>query len=100
MKLSGAKIQLFGVLLASLLLLGNGAIAQARESPAAQKHQTQTAQPPRLSAGEAANIAQSATGAKVLAVNFRRGYYRVKLLRSSGVIFMVRVDANTGRMSR
>ncbi len=100
MKLSGAKTQLFGVLFASLLLLGSGAIAQARDSLAVQKRQAQTAQTPRLSAGEAANIAQSATGAKVLAVNFRRSYYRVKLLRSNGVIFMVRVDANTGRISR
>ncbi len=103
-KTVGAKTQLFGALCASFLLLGIGATGQARAEPVApkvvQKRQTQTAQPPRISAGEAANIAQSATAANVLAVKFRRGHYRVKLLRSNGVIIMVKVDANTGRVSR
>ncbi len=85
---------------ASLLLLVIGVSVQARDYPEANNRQTQTAKPARISAGQAANIAQSATGAKVLAVTFRRGYYRVKLLRNNGVILTVKVNADTGRMSR
>lgn len=85
---------------ASLLLPGIGVSVQARDYPEANKRQTQTAKSARISAGQAANIAHSATGAKVLAVSFRRGYYRVKLLRDNGVILMVKVNADTGRMSR
>ncbi len=87
---------------ASLLLLGIGVSVQARDYPAAEanKRQTQTAKPARISAGQAANIAQSATQAKVLAVTFRRRYYRVKLLRSDGVILTVKVNAVTGKVSR
>ncbi|MGI9293590.1 MAG: PepSY domain-containing protein [Pseudomonadales bacterium] len=96
-----AKRRLFGVLLATLLLLGSGVGVQARDYPDSRsKRQPQSAKPARISAGQAANIAQSATGAKVLAVKFQRGYYRVKLLRSNGVVFSARVDAYNGRIRR
>lgn len=85
---------------ASLLLSGIGTDVQARDYPEVNNRQPLTAKPVRISAGQAANIAQSATGAKVLAVTFRRGYYRVKLLRNNGVILTVKVNADTGRMSR
>lgn len=93
--------RLLGALIASLLLVGGSVGAQARDYPDARgKRQAQAAKPARISAGQAANIAQAATGAKVLAVKFQRGYYRVKLLRSNGVVFSVLVDAYTGRLSR
>ena len=96
-----AKKRLFGALLATFLLVGSSVGVQARDYPDARsKRQTQAAKPARISAGKAANIAQSATGAKVLAVKFQRGYYRVKLLRGNGVVFSVRVDAYNGRISR
>lgn len=95
-----AKKRLVGALLAVSLLLGGGVGVQARDYPEAGKRHAQAKKPARISAGQAANIAQSATGAKVLAVKFRRGYYTVKLLRSNGVVFSVRVDAYTGRVSR
>lgn len=95
------KKRLFGALLATLLLVGSVGVQAARDYPDANgKRQAQSAKPARISAGQAANIAQSATGAKVLAVKFQRGYYRVKLLRSNGVVFSVRVDAYSGRVSR
>lgn len=95
------KKRLFGALLAALLLLSSGVGVQARDYPdAGSKRQERSAKPARISAGQAANIAQSATGAKVLAVKFQRGYYRVKLLRANGVVFSVRVDAYNGRISR
>lgn len=87
-------------MLAAVLLAGAGFAAQAQDYNAANQRQAQATQPARISAGQAANIAQSATGAKVLAVKFRRGYYRVKLLRSNGVVFTVRVDAYSGRIRR
>ena len=89
-----------GPLLAALLLAGAGFAVQAQEHGAVKQRKAQAAQPARISAGQAANIAQSATGAKVLAVKFRRGYYSVKLLRSNGVVFTVRVDAYSGRIRR
>ncbi len=100
LKTLATKTQLFGALIAAVLLFGSGTSVAARDYPAALKRQPQAEQPPRISAGEAANIAQAATGAKVLAVSFRRGYYRVKLLRRNSVIITVKVDAKTGRMRR
>lgn len=96
-----AKRRVLGALMASLLFFSSGVGAQVRDYPDSRsKRPAKSAKPARISAGQAANIAQSATGAKVLAVNFQRGYYRVKLLRSNGVVFSVLVDAYTGRIRR
>ncbi len=96
-----SKRRLLGALIASVLCLVDGVAAQSRDYPDSRNsRQSSPAKPARISAGQAANVAQSATGAKVLAVNFQRGYYRVKLLRGSGVVFTVQVDAYTGRIRR
>ncbi|MGI9287399.1 MAG: PepSY domain-containing protein [Pseudomonadales bacterium] len=101
MKPTILKKRMLGALLVTLVLLVSSVGVQARDYHDANgKRQAQSAKPARISAGQAANIAQSATGAKVLAVKFQRGYYRVKLLRSNGVVFSVRVDAYSGRISR
>ncbi|MGH8750911.1 MAG: PepSY domain-containing protein, partial [Burkholderiales bacterium] len=56
------------------------------------------AQRGRISAGEAAQIVQRRTGARVLDAQPVRGGYRIKVLTRQGDVRMYFVDGETGSM--
>jgi len=53
-----------------------------------------------VSSGQAANIARTATGGKVLSVSPAGNTYKVKVLKNNGVVTSVRVDRTTGKVQR
>lgn len=76
-------------------------IPAARAEPCAVLATIQLAQAEKkeISKSQAASIAQSSFGGKVLSVSREGNSYRVKLLQESGRVKIVRVDARTGRVS-
>ena len=50
------------------------------------------------SSKQAAKVAQSRYGGKVLKVQNKKSGYRVKLIKTNGQIFSVYIDAKTGRV--
>ncbi|MFK7733661.1 MAG: PepSY domain-containing protein [Pseudomonadales bacterium] len=53
-----------------------------------------------ISSGQAANIARSATGGKVLSVSPNGDHFRVRILKSNGVVTNVLVAKQTGQIVR
>ncbi len=53
-----------------------------------------------ISSGQAANIARSATGGKVLSVSPSGDYFRVRILKNNGVVTNVLVARETGQIVR
>ncbi|MEM8499662.1 MAG: hypothetical protein AAF542_16690 [Pseudomonadota bacterium] len=53
-----------------------------------------------ISSGQAANIARSATGGKVLSVSPTGDYFRVRILKNNGVVTNVLVARETGQIVR
>ncbi len=53
-----------------------------------------------ISSGQAANIARSATGGKVLSVSPSGAYFRVRILKNNGVVTNVLVARETGQIVR
>jgi len=53
-----------------------------------------------VSSGQAANIARSATGGKVLSVSPSGDYFRVRILKTNGVVTNVLVARATGQIVR
>lgn len=53
-----------------------------------------------ISSGQAANIARSATGGKVLSVSPSGDYFRVRILKTNGVVTNVLVARETGQIVR
>ena len=82
---------------ASCAALGVGTYYQGQSEPISQLAQA------AISEGQAAAIAKSQHGGKVLSVsksnNNGRVIYRVKLLLDSGRVIIVSVDGQTGRVS-
>lgn len=53
-----------------------------------------------ISSGQAANIARSAMGGKVLSVSPSGDYFRVRILKNNGVVTNVLVARETGQIVR
>lgn len=84
-----------------LVLLSALSVAPARAADSATVHLAQAEQRELISADRAAEIARSATGGRVLAVERRdngRPWYRVKVLVDGERVRYVAVDAVTGRL--
>ena len=90
------KLLFTGFILCALLAAGSVPAASWRDE--AGWDTDLVAQHSRVSAGEAAQIVQQRTGARVLDAQPVRGGYRVKVLNRQGEVRVYFVDAETGAM--
>ncbi len=98
------RVSLFLVLSLPLMSIPASAVsisyvASQRLQLAANKNdQSNRNNEARISSAQAASIARSATGGKVLSVKPSQTAYKVKILKKNGVVSSVSVDKRSGQL--